>query len=165
MIDSKRALQIAALVLATSTGAAAQGDQSCGQPLTEQLRRFSEQCLSELSAFVVSQPKLGAKVYSEKERYYLVLTRMDDGLLAEAVSRHNFPFMKAETPDLLKGLGWAPPENEADNWKKKFPLDQAKDGRVGLDLGKALAAYGLQPGEAISLTVGPNVSDKPANPG
>jgi hypothetical protein len=169
MFQGHRILQITAFVLSTivlapePTASQQSTDPSCSETLTEQLRRFSEKCLSDLVSFVASQPNMSAKVYSEKEKYYLVLTRMDDGMLIEAVSKANYPLMKADTPDILKQLGWAPPENEADNWKKKMSSDSVRDGSAARQISEALAAYGLKQGEAISLTVGPKLSDKPTN--
>ncbi len=168
MFQGHRILQTAVLVLSTLVLApevvAAQqsAEPSCSETLTQQLRRFSEKCLSDLVAFVASQPNMTAKIYSEQEKYYLVLTRTDDGMLAEAVSKANYPLMKADTPDILKQLGWAPPENESDNWKKKISSDNVRNGSAARQISEALAAYGLKQGEAISLTVGPNLSDKPA---
>jgi hypothetical protein len=101
-----------------------------------------------------------AKVYSEKEKYYIVITRTNEGLLTEAVSKFNYPLMKSDTPDILKQLGWAPPENESDNWKKTISSDSVRTGRGAEELSSALSAYGLKQGEAISLTVGPKLSDK-----
>ena len=140
--------------------ASAQSDpgQSCGEPLTNQLRRFSEKCLADVVTFVVSQPKMGARILNDKEKSYVTLAQSDDGLLAEAVSKFNFPLMKDDTPEALKRLGWMAPENESDNWKKKFNGDAVKSGAAAEDIGKALAAYGLQPGEAISLTIGNQVA-------
>jgi len=158
-----RAAATAMLTVMIHQGAAAQsGDEaSCGALLTEQLRRFSEKCLSDLAAFVASEPEMAARVAGEKERFYVTLTRTDDGLLAEAVSKFNYPLMKADTPDLLKQLGWAPPENELDNWKRVIRKADIANGGAGQELTKALAAYGLNQGEAISLTVAPKLSDKP----
>ena len=51
-----------------------------------------------------------------------------------------------------------PPENESDNWKKMIDADRMNIGVVAEDLSKALAAYGLKKGEAISLTIGTNLS-------
>jgi hypothetical protein len=100
MIRWQKTLQGAALVLpvaAASSGAAVaqlEKEQSCAETMTEQLRRFSEKCRSGLISFVASQLDMTAKVYSEKEKYYIVLTRASDGLLAEAVSKFNYPLMK-----------------------------------------------------------------------
>jgi alpha-mannosidase len=169
MIHWQKTLRVAALVLsipAVSSGAAVaqqEKEPSCAETMTEQLRRFSEKCLSDLISFVASQPDMSAKVYSEKEKYYIVLTRTGDGLLTEAVSKFNYPLMKADTPDILKQLGWAAPENESDNWKKSVSSDRVKTGGAAQDLSSALSAYGLKPGEAISLTVGPKLSDKATN--
>ncbi len=169
MIHRLRILQLAALVLTIpavgSAAAVAQQDNeaSCTGTMTQQLRRFSEKCLSDLVGFVGSQPGMAAKIYSEKEKYFVSLIRTDDGLLAEAVSKYNYPLMKPDTPDLLKQLGWAPPENESDNWKKKFSLDRGTGGDAAQEVSRALSAYGLKQGEAISLTIGPKIADKPTS--
>jgi hypothetical protein len=169
MIRRASALPIATLVAlfgASGPGpAVAQqtDEQSCAQPLTEQLRRFSEKCISDLVSFIGSQPAMAAKIYSENEKYYLTLTRTDDGVLAEAVSQFNYPLMKADTPDLLKKLGWAAPENESDNWKRMLSKEAVSGGGGAQDVSRALNAYGLKQGEAISLTVGPRLSDKPSS--
>ncbi len=166
MIYWQKALQTGAVVLSVSfiaSGAAIaqqEKEPSCAETMTEQLRRFSEKCMSDLVSFVSSQPDMTAKVYSEKEKYYLVLTRTNDGLLVEAVSKFNYPLMKADTPDILKQLGWAAPENESDNWKKTVSSDSIGTGGAARDLSSALSAYGLKQGEAISLTIGPRLSDK-----
>ncbi len=169
MICWQKTLQVVTIVLfatATFLGAAVaqQGDEaSCSGTMTQQLKRFSEKCLSDLVAFVASQPDMTAKVYSEKEKYFVSVMRTDDGLLAEAVSKFNYPLMKEDTPEALKRLGWMPPENESDNWNKKIPSDQVRAGAAAQELSRALAAYGLKQGEAISLTVGPKLADKPTN--
>ena len=166
MIHWQKIVQAAALVLlipAGGSGAAVaqqQTEPSCAEAMTDQLRRFSEKCLSDLISFIASQPDMTAKVYSEKEKYYIVITRTNEGLLAEAVSKFNYPLMKADTPDILKQLGWAAPENESDNWKKTIGSDSARTSRAAQELSSALSAYGLKQGEAISLTVGPKLSDK-----
>src|SRR5918998_2383426 len=144
MIQRQKVLQVAALVLSVTAGssgaAVAQQEKepSCAETMTEQLRRFSEKCLSDLISFVASQPDMTAKVYSEKEKYYVVITRTNAGLLAEAVSKFNYPLMKADTPDILKQLGWAPPENESDNWKKKVSSDSIRNGSAARDVSEAL---------------------------
>jgi hypothetical protein len=169
MIRWQKTLQVATVVLfapAAISGAATaqQADEaSCAGTMTQQLRRFSEKCLSDLVTFVASQPDMTAKVYSEKEKYFVGVIRADDGLLAEAVSKFNYPLMKEDTPEALKRLGWMPPENESDNWNKKISGDQVRGGTAAQELSQALAAYGLKPGEAISLTVGPKLGDKPTS--
>ena len=135
-------------------------EPSCAETLTEQLRRFSDKCVSDLVTYVASQPTMAAKIYSEKEKYYVALTRTDEGLLMEAVSKANHPLMKPDTPDLLKQLGWEAPENESDNWKKSVSRDAVRNGDASRQVIEALGAYGLKPGEAVSLTIGPKVSDK-----
>ena len=109
--------------------------------MTEQLRRFNEQCLTDLVSFVASQPKASARVLGEKLKLYVQLTRTGAGLDAEAVSRANFPFMEAKTADALEQLGWSPPENEEGNFRKRFAAD-APPARTAEDLAKALSAYG-----------------------
>ncbi len=166
MIHWQKVLQVAALVLpviASSSGAAVaqqQKEPSCAETMTEQLRRFSEKCLSDLISFIALQPDMTAKVYSEKEKYFVSVIRSEDGLLAEAVSKFNYPYMKADTPDILKQLGWVAPENESDNWKKTVSSDSVRTSSAAQELSSALRAYGLKQGEAISLTVGPKLSDK-----
>jgi hypothetical protein len=166
MIRWQKVLQVTAIALSASAAisgtALAQPENglSCAETMTEQLRRYSESCLSDLISFVASQPDMTAKVYNEKEKYYVVLTRTNHGLLAEAVSKFNYPLMKADTPDILKHLGWAAPENESDNWKKDISRDKVKTGGAVQELSNALSAYGLRQGEAISLTVGPKLSDR-----
>lgn len=169
MICWQKTLQVATFMLSVSaavSGAAVaqQAEEaSCSGTMTQQLRRFSEKCLSDLVTFVASQPDMTAKVYSEKEKYFVSVIRTDDGLLAEAISKFNYPFMKEDTPEALKRLGWMPPENESDNWKKKIPSDQVRAGAAAQELSQALTAYGLKQGEAISLTVGPKLADKPTS--
>jgi alpha-mannosidase len=162
----QQAAALALIIIATTTGAATaqqSNDPTCAETLTEQLRRFSEKCISDLVSFVSSQADMTAKIYSEKEKYYIILTRTDDGMLAEAVSKFNYPLMKADTPDILKRLGWEAPENESDNWKKRVSSDIIRSGNAAREVSEALSAYGLKQGEAISLTVGPKLSDKPTN--
>jgi hypothetical protein len=132
--------------------------QSCAEKLTQQLRRFSEKCLSDLVAYVASQPKMAAKIYGETEKFYVVIARDGDGLRAEAVSKLNYPLLKDETTNALKQLGWLPPENESDNWRKRYGADRIGNGAAAEDLAKALAAYGLRQGQAVSLTVGTDIS-------
>jgi hypothetical protein len=122
--------------------------------MTEQLRRFNENCLSELVSFVASQSELSAKIFSENEKYYVALTRNDGELIAEAVSKFNYPLMKDDVANTLKQLGWTPPENEADDWKKQINGDDVRNGVAAEDIAKALAAYGLKKGEAIAVTIG-----------
>ncbi len=169
MICWQKNLQVATFMLCVSapvSGAAVaqQAEEtSCSGTMTQQLRRFSEKCLSDLVTFVATQPDMTAKVYSEKEKYFVAVIRTDDGLLAEAVSKFNYPFMKEDTPEVLKRFGWMPPENESDNWNKNITSDQVRAGAAAQELSQALAAYGLKQGEAISLTVGPKLADKPTS--
>ena len=150
---------LASFVVAPIAAPAQQSEgQSCAERLTEQLRRFSEKCLADLVSYVASQPKMAAKIYGETEKYYILVAQDGDGVRAEAVSKFNFPLMKDETANALKQLGWQPPENESDNWKKRIDGDRIRSGAAAEDLGKALAAYGLKQGQAISLTVGTDIS-------
>jgi hypothetical protein len=154
-LTARKVLPIAAMLLWTLPAQSQQPaeSQSCSGKMTEQLRRFNEQCLTDLVSYVASQPKASARVLGEKLKFYVQLTRTGAGLDAEAVSRANFPFMEAKTADALKQLGWSPPENEEGNFRKRFAAD-APPARTAEDLAKALSAYGLTSGEAMSLTVG-----------
>jgi hypothetical protein len=118
------------------------------------LRRFNEECLAQLVAYVAAQPGLSAKIFSEEEKYYVELNRDKDGLVAEAVSKANYPLMQDGVADRLKQLGWAAPENEAGDWKKRISDDDVNNGLAAEDIAKALAAYGLKKGEAIAVTIG-----------
>ena len=129
------------------------GSQSCSGNMTEQLRRFNEQCLTEAVSYVVSQPKAAARVLGEELKFFVQFQRTGAELEAEAVSRANFPFMEAGTADTLKELGWMPPDNEVGNFRKRFVADAPAAGTAE-DLARALMAYGLRRGDAISLTVG-----------
>jgi hypothetical protein len=144
----------AVLALEASPRAWAQDakSQSCGEPLTEQLRRFNEQCIADLVAFIAATPDLSARISGEAEKFYVALNRHDGRLVAEAVSKFNYPLIKADAPDRLKQLGWSAPESEADNWKKDLG-DGARGGDAARIIADALGAYGLKPGEAMSLTV------------
>ena len=144
-------------LLPTGLQAQSSDSQSCAGQLTQQLRRFSEQCVADLVAYVASQPRIRARIAGEGEKYYVLLVKDAKGFRAEAVSKFNFPFMRDETAVTLKRLGWAPPENENDNWKKPIG-DGATTDAVAKDVMEALRAYGLTQGEAISLTVGPELS-------
>jgi hypothetical protein len=146
---------ISTLVFAPIAAEAQQAEgQSCAENLTQQLRRFSEKCLADLVSYVASQPKMSAKIYGETEKFYISVTRDGDGIKADAVSKFNYPLMKEEAEKTLKQLGWQAPENESDDWTKHFGGDRVRSGAAAEDLVKALAAYGLKPGQAISLTVG-----------
>jgi hypothetical protein len=140
MIFRQKILRVTAVVLfvpiaGPGAAVAQQGDDaSCSGTMTQQLRRFSEKCLSDLVTFVASQPDMTAKVYSEKEKYFVSVIRAEDGLLAEAVSKFNYPLMKEDAPEALKRLGWTPPENEADNWSRKISSDQVRAGIAAQEL-------------------------------
>ena len=137
--------------MASAHGQQPADDQTCSGKMTEQLRRFNEQCLSTLVSYVGSQPKAVARVMGEKAKFYVQITKTANGLEGESVSRANFPFMTTETADTLKRLGWTPPDNEAGNFKKRFEPDAPA--RTAERIAETLAAYGLEKGEAISLTV------------
>ena len=160
MIHGRKALQVGVLMVSSLAFAPstlqAQPDEgpSCAERMTEQLRRFNEKCLSDLVSYVASQPGLSAKIFAENEKYYITLARDDSGLTAEAVSKFNYPLMKDGAASTLKQLGWTPPENESDNWKKRISGDDVKNGVAAEDIAKALAAYGLKKGEAIAVTIG-----------
>src|SRR3712207_4093742 len=100
MIQGRKALQVGVLVVsslafAPNTVRAQQDDGlSCAERMTEQLRRFNEKCLSDLVSYVALQPGLSAKIFSESEKYYVALTRNNGELVAEAVSKFNYPLMK-----------------------------------------------------------------------
>jgi hypothetical protein len=151
-------LLMGSCALAPTAAKAQEDSQSCTGQLTQQLRRFSEKCISGLVGYVASQSEMGARISSESEKYYVLLVKDAKGFRAEAVSKFNFPMVRDETVDSLKRLGWVPPENEGDNWKKPIGADRANTGAAAEDVTKALEAYGLKKGEAISLTVGAELS-------
>jgi hypothetical protein len=161
--DQRKALPFAALIISAvalgATAAPAQQSEapSCAETLTQQLRRFNEKCLADLVSFVASQPKMAARIYGESEKFYIILAQEGDGVRGEAVSKFNYPLMKDETAKTLEKLGWRPPENESDNWKMQFAGDRVKSGAAAEELAKALSAYGLTQGQAMSLTVGPQL--------
>ena len=160
MIHGRKALQVGVLVISSLAFAPsalpAQQDEgsSCAERMTEQLRRFNEKCLSDLVTYMTLQDGLAAKISSENEKYYVELTKNNGGLIVEAVSKFNYPLMKDDVASTLKQLGWTPPENESDNWKKLISSDDVKNGVAAEDIAKALAAYGLKKGEAIAVTIG-----------
>ncbi|MFL6795934.1 MAG: TY-Chap domain-containing protein [Xanthobacteraceae bacterium] len=159
MLGSRMMLTISLVLTCVAASpvrqAQAQGDsQSCTGSLTDQLRRLSEKCLSDLIRYVASQPAIEARISSEKDKYYIVLVKDAKGFRAEAVSKLKNPMVTDETMDTLKRLGWAPPENEGDNWKKPIDAVGANSGAAAEDVAKALEAYGVRKGDAISLTVG-----------
>ncbi len=150
-------LLIAGLFVPTEPRAQPSDGPSCAGQLAEQLTRFSEKCISDLVSYVASRPQVRARIAGENEKYYVMLIKDAKGFRAEAVSKFNFPFMRDETAAALKRLGWAPPEEENDNWKKPIAGNGAPNGVVR-DVIEALQAYGLKQGEAISLTVGTEAS-------
>jgi hypothetical protein len=160
MIHGRKALQVGVLMISSLAFAPsalrAQQDEgsSCAERMTEQLRRFNEKCLSDLVTYMTLQDGLAAKISSENEKYYVELTKNNGGLIVEAVSKFNYPLMKDDVASTLKQLGWTPPENESDNWKKLISSDDVKNGVAAEDIAKALAAYGLKKGEAIAVTIG-----------
>lgn len=158
MITDRR-VTIAVLVIAAmiARGEAAKAqtndEASCAQKLTEQLRRINEKCIRDLVAFTASLPKGSARIASEKDRYYVDLSRAEDGLRGESVSKQNFAFMTAETQDKLKVLGWTPPDVEFGGFKRMFSNQDVQSGAAAQDVIKALEAYGMKTGEAISVSV------------
>lgn len=150
MIVGAGVLLVASLFVPAGPKAQPSDGQPCTGQLAGQPRRFSASCISDLVAFVASQPQAKARIAGESEKYYVLLIKDAKGFRAEAVGKFNFPFMRDETAAALERLGWAPPENENDNWKK---LGGATAEAVSRDVIEALQAYGLKPGEAVSLTV------------
>ncbi|WP_207482327.1 TY-Chap domain-containing protein [Arenibaculum pallidiluteum] len=138
------------------TVAAAQqtGPSSCAGTMTLQLRRYSESCLTELVSYVATHPRMAAKIAAEDEKYYVIVTNDGSGVRAEAVSKFNYPLMKDSTADSLKQLGWQAPENEGGNWTKHLGTEAAAVEEVA----KALRAYGMDQAEALSLTIGTEVT-------
>ena len=128
--------------------------ESCAERLTDQLRRFNEKCLTDLVSYVGLGPKNSARVLNESEKYWIKIVRTGDGVRAEAVSKANYPLMKAETETSLKALGWQAPDEEFGNFEKTFAREQIGNGAAAQDLAKALQAYGMSPGEAMSVTAG-----------
>lgn len=129
-------------------------EPSCAQKLDAQLRRFSEQCVKDLIGFTASLPKGQARIASEKEKYYVRILRTETGLEGETVSKQNFPFLKPETETALKALGWTPPDVEFGGFKRNFGESDVRSGSAAAEVVKALQAYGLTPGEAVSVTIG-----------
>jgi hypothetical protein len=126
--------------------------QGCGEALSEQLRRFNETCLRDLVAFVAAAPKASARVASEKDKIYIKLMKGERGLRAEAVSKANYPFMRDEAAAALKANGWSAPDNEFGDFWRLFSADDVRRGGAAQELEKALRAYGLSPGEALSVS-------------
>ena len=147
------AVLLCSTLLASAAGAQTNPDTSCAQKLSEQLRRFNEQCISELVTFTASLPKGNGRIASERDKYYVQVVRAGDGLEAESVSRQNFPFVKRETEEALKALGWTPPDVEFGGYKRAFAAADVRSGTAAQEVAKALQAYGLTSGEAISITV------------
>ena len=142
-----------AALLASGAGAQTSSDTSCAQKLSEQLRRFNEQCVSEFVTFTASLPKGNGRIASERDKYYVRLVRAGEGLEAESVSRQNLPFVTREMEDALKALGWTPPDVEFGGYKRVFAAADVRSGTAAQEVVKALQAYGLSTGEAISITV------------
>jgi hypothetical protein len=117
------------------------------------LRRFNEQCLTEVVTFTGSLPKGSARIASEKDKYYVTVSRSGNGVEAESVSRQNFPYTKPETEQALKSLGWTPPEVEFGGFKRAFGDADVRSGSAAQEIAKALQAFGMKTGEAISVTV------------
>jgi hypothetical protein len=129
--------------------------ESCGEKLTNQLRRFNEKCLADLVAYVGGAPKGTARIVNEAEKYWIKLAHTDEGVRAEGVSKAEYPLMKPDTEAGLKALGWQPPENEFGSFWRVFGGSEVGNGKAAEELAKALRAYGIAPGEAISITAGP----------
>lgn len=130
------------------------GDEaSCGQKLTQQLRRFNERCVGEAMAFAATLPQGSATIYSEKDKYFVKLSKAGTGLQGEAVSKQNYPLMTDETAGQLKALGWMAPDVEFGGFKKTFSDQDIRSGAAAQEVAKALRAYGMAPGDAIALTV------------
>lgn len=143
---------VAAVILVGSAAAQTGDDTSCAQKLDQQLRRFNEQCVAQLVTFTESLPKGSARIASEKDKYYVSISRTGNGMQAESVSRQNFPYVKPETEQALKSLGWTPPEVEFGGFKREFGEGDVKSGSAAQEIAKALQAFGMTPGEAISVT-------------
>jgi hypothetical protein len=139
---------------ATALAQATPGE-SCGEKLTNQLRRFNEKCLADLVAYVGGVPKGTARIVNEAEKYWIKLAHTDEGVRAEGVSKAEYPLMKPDTESGLKALGWQPPENEFGSFWRVFGGGDVGNGKAAEELAKALRAYGMAPGEAISITAGP----------
>ena len=154
-IGSKVGLASAAALLALASTAQAQtgSPNSCAERLDQQLRRFSEQCIGQVVGFVQTLPRGSATIASEQHKYYVKLSRTPNGLQAESVSRQNFPYLKPETEQALKSLGWTPPEVEFGGFKRVFSQQDLRSESAAQEIAKALQAFGLASGEAISLTV------------
>jgi hypothetical protein len=65
--------------------------QSCSGQLTQQLRRFSEKCISDLVGYVAFRPEMGARISSESEGYYVLLVNDAKGFRAEASASSTSP--------------------------------------------------------------------------
>jgi hypothetical protein len=143
----------AALALASAAMAQTGSDTSCAERSDQQLRRFNEQCIGQVLAFTETMPKGSATIASEKDKYYVKISRAGGGLQAESVSRQNFPYLKPETEQALKSLGWTPPDVEFGGFKREFGDQDVKSGGAAQEIAKALQAFGMMPGEAISITV------------
>ncbi len=146
-------LFILAAAVSATAGGAQEADKGCAGRMTEQLRRFNETCLNDVVRHLSGSPKGSARIWNENEKYYIKLTRAGADIRAEAVSKYNYPLMKEETERNLKSLGWAPPEHEFGDFTKSFSSQEIADGTAARELDKALRAYGMSTGEAMSLTV------------
>ncbi len=142
-----------ALMGAVSTGTAQEPDRGCAGKMTEQLRRLNESCLGDLVKHLSGLPKGTARVWNENDKFYIKLTRADAGMRAEAVSKYNYPLMKEDTEVALKSFGWSPPDHEHGDFFRAFTPQELRDGSAVRELDRALRAYGMSTGEAISLTV------------
>jgi hypothetical protein len=142
-----------ALMGAVSAGMAQEPDRGCAGKMTEQLRRLNESCLGDLVKHLSGLPKGTARVWNENDKFYIKLTRADAGVRAEAVSKYNYPLMKEDTEVALKSFGWSPPDHEHGDFFRAFTPQELSDGSAVRELDRALRAYGMSTGEAISLTV------------
>ena len=158
MTTNRKSIVWAATIFALAAMGQTAGTQtteepSCAQKLTEQLRRFNEQCIGDLVTFTAALPKGVTRIASEKDKYYVELSTKENGLQGEAVSKQNYPFLTADTENKLKELGWTPPDVEFGGFKRLFGDQDLKSGRAAQAVVQALQAYGMKPGEAISVTV------------
>jgi hypothetical protein len=97
-------LQVAGVVVASlgigaiPAGAQTGDAQSCAEKLTEQLRRFSQKCVSDVVTFVASQPKMGADAAVTVRGVWLhsvFIPARDEGVLE-----------RARYADLVLKLAW-----------------------------------------------------------
>src|SRR3954451_2792613 len=137
---------IAVGAVAPAALAQATPGESCGEKLTNQLRRFNEKCLGDLVAYVGAAPKGTARIVNEAEKYWIKLAHTDEGLRVEGVSKAEYPLMKPDTEAGLKALGWQPPEHECGSFRIVFGRAEVTSVAAAEELGKVLRAYGITPG-------------------